>query len=203
MGFVTQAGIMFFNWKAKAWKRKIDKPKPFWKRFLVLFLCCSLYSSLWCSYIYFNLRITTKDGDEIRFRDAVGNFIKSPAFQQFSHNVADLYEHAKREGFASAWQKLIDSLDPLGEGNALKVLDLKPGSTQGEIKARYRELSKKWHPDKYKDESEKGNAHEKFVEIQQAYEKLSAIKLRRSRINKRSTTVDEEEEDKETTTTTV
>ena len=80
-----------------------------------------LYSSLWGSYIYFNLKIVTKDGDEIRFRDAAGHFIKSPAFQQFAANVADLFGHMRDEGFSSAWEKFIISLDPLGETNALKV----------------------------------------------------------------------------------
>ena len=41
----------------------------------------SIYSSMWTGYVFFNLRFTTTDGDEIRFRDAVGNLIKSPAFQ--------------------------------------------------------------------------------------------------------------------------
>ena len=36
---------------------------------------------MWTGYVFFNLRFTTTDGDEIRFRDAVGNLIKSPAFQ--------------------------------------------------------------------------------------------------------------------------
>ena len=31
--------------------------------------------------MFYNLRFTTTEGDEIRFRDAVGNLIKSPAFQ--------------------------------------------------------------------------------------------------------------------------
>jgi len=181
---VTLSGIILFHWKSKSWRRTIEKPMPAWKRLLLLFLCCGIYSSLWGSYIYFNLKIVTKDGDEIRFRDAAGNFIKSPAFQQFAANVADLFGHMRDEGFWSAWEKLIISLDPLGETHALKVLDLKKGSSQAEIKARYRELSKKWHPDRIKEETEKAEAHERFVEIQQAYETLSDIKTRRSNINK-------------------
>lgn len=145
-----------------------------------------LYASLWGSYVYFNLKIVTQDGDEIRFRDAVGNFIKSPAFQEFANNLGILIEQLKHHGFGAAWKQFIESLDPLGERNALKVLDLVKGSSQSEIKARYRELSKKWHPDRFLNETEKAEAHEKFVEIQQAYEKLSSIKARRNVINKRS-----------------
>ena len=46
-----------------------------------LFSTGGLYSSLWASYMYFNMRIVTKNGDEIPFRHAVFNFVKSPAVQ--------------------------------------------------------------------------------------------------------------------------
>ena len=36
---------------------------------------------MWLSYIYFNMKIVTKEGDEIKVRDAIGNFLNSPAFQ--------------------------------------------------------------------------------------------------------------------------
>lgn len=49
----------------------------------------------------------------------------------------------------------------------LQVLDLKKGSSQADIKARYRELSKKWHPDRVKDETEKAEAHERYVKHSQ------------------------------------
>ena len=90
-----------------------------------------------------------------------------------------------KHGFSSAWGQLIDSLDPLGERNALKVLELKKTATQSEIRSRYRELSKKWHPDKYQSDEDKEEANAKFVEIQAAYEKLSDIKNKRSVINRR------------------
>ena len=44
---------------------------------------------------------------------------------------------------------------------SLQVLELKKGATQGEIKSRYRELSKKWHPDKYQNGAEKEEANER------------------------------------------
>lgn len=80
-----------------------------------------LYSSLWISYGYFNMRITTKDGDTIPLRDAVGNFLKSPAVQEFSRNLGLLWEHCWEHGFYSTLNQVIDSLDPLGEKNSLKV----------------------------------------------------------------------------------
>ena len=47
------------------------------------------------------------------------------------------------------------------EKHALKVLELKEGASQDEIKSRYKELTKKWHPDRFKNEDEKADAHEK------------------------------------------
>lgn len=182
---ITLTSIVAFHWRSKSWRRQVDQPASFCKRITVLFLCCTLYSSLWTGYVFYNLRFTTTEGDEIRFRDAVGNLIKSPAFQEFSKNVGALYEHCLKHGFSSAWGQLIDSLDPLGERNALKVLELKKSATQSEIRSRYRELSKKWHPDKYLSEEDKEEANARFVEIQAAYEKLSDIKTKRSAINRR------------------
>ena len=79
-----------------------------------------------------------------------------------------LYQHMLINGFWSTWSQLVESLDPFGEKNALKVMELKAGSSQEEIRSRYRELSKQFHPDKVQgNQQEKEAAHEKFVLIQQ------------------------------------
>lgn len=196
MGYTTYLlttilGIVAFNMYSKSWRRQVDPPVGLCKRFFIIIICISLYTSLWGAYIYFNLKITTKDGDRIKFRDAAENFIKSPAFQEFQQTLKHLGLHLMEHGFASTFQQLIESLDPLGEKHALKVLDLERGVTQQEIKARYRELTKKWHPDLFPDPVEKERAHEEFVIIQQAYERLSSIKKRRKSKN----TVDQGDSD--------
>lgn len=129
------------------------------------------------------MKIVTKDGDKIKFRDAAENFLKSPAFQEFQETFKHLFKHLFEFGFQSTFQQLIESLDPLGEKHALKILELERGVNQDQIKARYRELTKKWHPDRFKNQDEKDEAHEKFVQIQQAYERLSKIKKRRKSRN--------------------
>ncbi len=48
---------------------------------------------------------------------------------------------------------------------ALKILEISPFVSQKEIKAKYLELSKKYHPDIYKDK-------EKMVKINSAYETI-------------------------------
>ena len=53
-------------------------------------------------------------------------------------------------------------------GSAYKLFGLSPGASEEEIRKRYRELVKKFHPDVNKD----ANAEKKFIEIQDAYEEL-------------------------------
>jgi len=58
--------------------------------------------------------------------------------------------------------------------NPYEVLGLKPGATQEEIKTAYRELVKKYHPDRYQDNPLSDLAEEKMREINEAYETLMA-----------------------------
>ena len=59
----------------------MGKPsKPWYLRILILTLCGSLYISMWGSYLYFNAEVV-QNGDKIKLREAVGNFVKSPAVQ--------------------------------------------------------------------------------------------------------------------------
>ena len=53
-------------------------------------------------------------------------------------------------------------------GSAYKLFGLNPGASEDEIRKRYRELVKKFHPDVNKD----AHAEKKFIEIQAAYEEL-------------------------------
>lgn len=54
-----------------------------------------------------------------------------------------------------------------------KVLGVQPGASQDEIKSAYRNLVKKYHPDKYTDEVMKARATEKIKEINEAYDMLT------------------------------
>ena len=54
-----------------------------------------------------------------------------------------------------------------------KVLGVSPGATQEEIKTAYRNLVKKYHPDKYADNPLGDLAHEKMQQINQAYDMLT------------------------------
>ena len=61
--------------------------------------------------------------------------------------------------------------------NPYKVLGVSPNATDDEIKQAYRELARKYHPDKYRDSDLSDLAEEKMKEINAAYEEIQ--KLRR------------------------
>lgn len=58
--------------------------------------------------------------------------------------------------------------------DAYKILDISPNATDAEIKKAYREMAKKYHPDRVitDDEAIRKGAEEKFKKVQQAYEKI-------------------------------
>ena len=116
-----------------------------------------MLTTRWGSYLYYNAEIVN-NGDKIKLRDALGNFLKSPAvqvigvtvitstasthLQEFGRTLKLLWQQMLTNGFWSTWSQLVDSLDPFGEKNALRELGLGKGVSQEEIKAKYRELSK-------------------------------------------------------------
>jgi molecular chaperone DnaJ len=53
-----------------------------------------------------------------------------------------------------------------------EILGIERGASKDEIKKAYRELAKKYHPDRYADNPLNDLAEEKFREVQEAYETL-------------------------------
>ncbi len=53
-----------------------------------------------------------------------------------------------------------------------EVLGIEKGASKDEIKAAYRKLAKKYHPDMHENNDLKDLAQEKFVEVQNAYDQL-------------------------------
>ena len=58
--------------------------------------------------------------------------------------------------------------------NPYEVLGIKENATDEEIKAAYKELVKKYHPDKYIDNPLADLAEQKMQEINEAYGRISA-----------------------------
>ncbi|CBJ31825.1 Heat shock protein 40 like protein/ DnaJ domain containing protein [Ectocarpus siliculosus] len=62
-------------------------------------------------------------------------------------------------------------IEQIAQRDLYAVLELEPGAAAFDVKAAYRKLAKKWHPDKNPDDTQ--TAQSKFAEIAEAYEVLS------------------------------
>ena len=139
---------------------------------LVIFIFCGLCTS----FIYFNATVMTEDGETVRVREAVNNFLKSPAWFEIKSSFWKIYDDFKEDGWEGARRRVIILADVEGEDHALLVLGLERGASIKQIKERYRELAKEWHPDHHQGSGEdKAQALEKFMEIQKAYETLNSL----------------------------
>ncbi|XP_045470404.1 dnaJ homolog subfamily C member 22-like [Harmonia axyridis] len=181
---VAFCAVEAFNWFSKEWRRKPRKPQTFTKRITTLALCATLYIALWTSSFYFNGKIIDDNGNEIPVHEAVHQFFSSPLWTDFKQALVDVYQYAQHHGWYEIWKQVMELTDPRKEHEAYQILGLSPNASQSEISAKFRSLSRVYHPDKVKDPKRRREAEERFMEIKQAYDILSDMKKRRLKKNK-------------------
>jgi len=157
----------------RRWRTAPRKKKPLLQRLLALFLAGLLYLAIWSSILCFNVKFEGADGEQVRLSDAIVNFFQSQAWQDFKTRAWELLDVFLQEGWDSMWKRFKKDFDISGSQHACDILSVDcESASQDEIRSACRRLSRQWHPDKHKDEEQKKIAQEKFIEIQEACQKL-------------------------------
>ncbi|ALC49195.1 wus, partial [Drosophila busckii] len=173
-----------FDVLSKQWRRTPPARRGAAERTLKFTGALCIYFSIWGCVVFFNGTITDEDGGEVPLHEALHNFLASAWWTDLKQALLDTYNYAQHHGWYETWREVFESMDVDGERNAYKVLGVSATASQSEITAAYRKLSKENHPDKVKDEALRAQAHQRFIDIQQAYSVLSKIKSSRRRKNK-------------------
>lgn len=181
--FIAAVSTAFSTYK---WEfRRVKEYHSFKKRVALVVLVYTVFAGLCCSFIYFNAELETEDGETIKVRDAIDNFLNSPAWQQiktaFWVLLADIFESWRTGGYEKAWTRFKTMADIEGEESAYAELGLEPGASFIEIRKRYKELAKEWHPDLHQGEDMKLKAQERFIHYNNAYKILEKIHKRRKK----------------------
>jgi len=93
---------------------------------------------------------------------------KDKTYEKYHSDWGDDYEDVGKRRNTKEDREFRDAAINDELPNYYEILEIPRDATQGEIKKKFRELAKKTHPDKTKEDSE-----EEMVELNKAYEVLS------------------------------
>jgi len=162
------------------------KRRHFIKRCLIFGLGVIIFSTIFTSAVYQNLQVDIK-GRRVKIKDVLTDFFKSQElvllYQQLSNVVRELWTFYLQYGFKGIWTQIWMAIDSESEKQAYEVLNLRTGASQRQIESQCRALSRKWHPDRYRNPEQKQKAEATFMNIQQACNRLSNERKRRQSIN--------------------
>ena len=157
--------------------QKIVRARPSFPRALVTYVALlSVFTAAAGTGLAFHGKVTVDVNGQkqtFSFYEAVENAIKSEAFADLKGTLSDMY-YGTYSGNHERWKQFKRKMDVSGEMRYLQILELEEGATAQEIKAAYRRMALRWHPDKY-DGSDRDHAQRMFYQVQEAYEKLSAM----------------------------
>ena len=93
---------------------------------------------------------------------------KDRTYEKYHSDWGDDYEEVGKRGNSEEEKEFRENITNDNLPNYYKILGLEVNATQDQIKKNFRELAKKTHPDKTKEDSE-----EEMIKINKAYEVLS------------------------------
>ena len=159
----TSVAIYYWQWPTNSESVKRSNK---YSSCAVAFCVCVIMMLVWGSIIM-NTTIEVDD-DQITISEALYNVYNSPAWPQMKMGIWDAMMLCFEGNWDEAGEILFRLFDLSGTERALLVLGLPRDADKAAIKARYKELAREWHPDKYQGD-DKEAAYKKFVKIQQAY----------------------------------
>lgn len=172
----TIVATLVFNSCSKEWRLESPKQrrrKSLAERLAILSLFTTIYLSLWASWFSIGCAIEDPETREpIPCREALSNFLKSPAFANLSEVVFMLWNHVRHQGVSGLWAEIMQEFDVAGRTKALQVLGLDDSATDKDIASAYRKLAREYHPDREHDDALKADKQERFIELQKAYKIL-------------------------------
>ncbi len=174
---------MLFSTYGWQYNQRVTASKRCSRRLGWCVLVFLLFSTLCSSYVYHNMSVNTNDGETLKVKEVVHNFLNSPHWPHFKNLLWKLCEEVYENGWEEAKRSLTAFADLEGEDRARSTLGVTENATYKEIKDRYHELAKLWHPDKHQGDA-KDEANEKFIEIKEAYEILDGLFNKRRKNNR-------------------
>ena len=98
---------------------------------------------------------------------------KDRTYEKYHSNWGEDYEEIGKRGNSKQEREFRDQVENNDLPNYYEILGVKINSTPEEIKKNFRELAKKTHPDKTKENSE-----QEMIKINKAYEILSDVEAK-------------------------
>lgn len=105
------------------------------------------------------------------------HFLFSIANADGNVSTAEVNEINRISGFLGVYARDFESIKAMffkNPDSAYKILEIDRNATAAEIKSAYRNMAKKYHPDKLQhlDEAHRRGGEEKFKKVQEAYEQI-------------------------------
>lgn len=174
--------------RSKRYRRTKPVKRHLCRRLGILVGCSTLFVACILTALYFNAYITTDYGEQLQMRVAIDNLLRSPGWAKFWDTTFVVLDRLWYGGTEQFFEQLYTAFDPEGELHAYEVLNLTANATEKEINERYKKLVRQFHPDRFPNvySEEKRKIEDRFIEIQQSYERISTIKMKRIMKNKRT-----------------